>query len=160
LAASDVFHAAVQGADTVTDSPGLLRNEYMTMTDPIADLLTRIRNANRAGYDKADVPFSKVKESICQIMKEEGFIEGYRILEQEPGNVVRVYLRYGDDNKKILTNLQRVSKPGLRVYVDREHIPRVLGGIGVAILSTSRGMMTDAEARKRGIGGEVVCKVW
>jgi len=137
-----------------------LRNEYMTMTDPIADLLTRIRNANRAGYDKADVPFSKVKESICRILKEEGFIEGYRVLEQEPGNVVRVYLKYGDDNEKFLTNLQRVSRPGLRIYVDKEHIPRILGGIGVAILSTSHGMMTDAQARKRGIGGEVVCKVW
>jgi len=132
----------------------------MTMTDPIADLLTRIRNANRAGYDKADVPFSKAKESICQILKDEGFIEGYRILEREPGSVVRVYLKYGDDKEKFLTDLQRVSKPGLRVYVDKEHIPRIYGGIGVAILSTSQGIMTDAEARKRCIGGEVVCKVW
>ncbi|UCE28065.1 MAG: 30S ribosomal protein S8 [Candidatus Coatesbacteria bacterium] len=132
----------------------------MTMTDPIADLLTRIRNANRAGYDKTDVPFSTMKESLCQILKEEGFIEGYRVLEQEPGDVVRIYLKYGEDKEKFLTDLQRVSRPGLRVYVDKEQIPRVLGGIGVAIISTSQGMMTDAEARKRGIGGEVICKVW
>jgi small subunit ribosomal protein S8 len=132
----------------------------MTMTDPIADLLTRIRNANRAGYEKTDIPFSNVKESICRILKEEGFIEDYRVFEQEPSNVVRVYLKYGTDNEKFLTDLQRVSKPGLRVYVNREDIPRILGGIGVAILSTSQGMMTDAEARKRGVGGEVVCKVW
>lgn len=132
----------------------------MTMTDPIADLLTRIRNANRAGYEKADSPHSTVKESICGILKEEGYIQDYRVIEQEPGKLIRVYLKYGQDNEKFLTDLQRVSRPGLRIYVDREHVPRVLDGIGVAILSTSQGMMTDGEARKRGIGGEVMCKVW
>ncbi len=132
----------------------------MTMTDPIADLLTRIRNVNRAGYEKADIPYSKVKDAICRILKQEGFIENYRIIEQDPGSVIRVRLRYGPDNEKFLTDLQRVSKPGLRVYVDREHIPRILGGIGIAILSTSQGIITDAEARRRRIGGEVICKVW
>lgn len=130
------------------------------MTDPIADFLTRIRNANRAGHERTRVPYSKMKEAICRILKDEGFITDFRVTEDGPGKSLWVYLRYGPDKKKYLTDLKRVSRPGLRVYVTSDKVPRVLRGIGIAILSTSDGVMTDAEARKRRVGGEVLCEVW
>jgi small subunit ribosomal protein S8 len=125
----------------------------MTMTDPIADLLTRVRNANRAGHEKVDIPHSNIKENIVAILKREGFINNYRVIEDKPVSLIRVYMRYGDNRKKYLTDLQRVSRPGLRQYVDKDHIPKVMGGIGMAILSTSHGIITDYEARHQGVGG-------
>jgi len=132
----------------------------MTMTDPIADLITRIRNANRAGHDKTDIPMAKGKEAIVAILQREGFITNYRIIEEKPVSIIRVYLRYGEDKKRYLTNIQRISKPGLRHYVDKDNVPKVMGGIGIAILTTSQGVMADYEARRKGVGGEVLCEVW
>lgn len=132
----------------------------MTMTDPIADLITRIRNANRAGHEKTDIPMSRTKESIVQILKREGFINNYRVIEEKPVSIIRVYLRYGEDKKSYLTGIKRISRPGLRHYVDRSNVPKVMGGIGIAILTTSQGVMADYEARRKGIGGEVLCEVW
>lgn len=132
----------------------------MTMTDPIADLITRIRNANRAGHEKTDIPLSKTKESIVAILKREGFINNYRVIEEKPVSIIRVYLRYGEDRKRYLTGIKRISSPGLRHYVDKDNVPKVIGGIGIAILTTSQGVMADHEARRKGIGGEVICEVW
>ncbi len=132
----------------------------MTMTDPIADLITRIRNANRAGHEKTDIPLSKTKESIVAILKREGFINNYRVIEEKPVSIIRVYLRYGEDRKRYLTGITRISSPGLRHYVDKDNVPKVIGGIGIAILTTSQGVMVDYEARRKGIGGEVLCEVW
>jgi small subunit ribosomal protein S8 len=132
----------------------------MTMTDPIADLITRIRNANRAGHENADIPLSKTKESIVSILKREGFIDDFRIIEGKPVSIIRVYLRYGEDKKRFLTDIQRISTPGLRHYVNKDNVPIVMGGIGIAILTTSQGIMVDYEARRKGVGGEVLCEVW
>ncbi len=131
------------------------------MNDPIADLLTRVRNASRAEHEKVDIPSSKLKVRIAEILKAEGFVKNYRLLE-EPGKfpVLRVYLKYGSGNEQVISGLVRVSKPGRRVYVTKDRIPSILGGMGVAIVSTSRGVMTDREVRKQQLGGEVLAYVW
>jgi small subunit ribosomal protein S8 len=132
------------------------------MTDPIADLLTRIRNASRAEHEKLDIPASRLKVRIAEILKAEGFIKNFRIIEEpgRPGSVLRVYLKYGAGNEQVISGIVRVSKPGRRVYVGKDRIPSILGGMGVAILSTSRGVMTDREIRKQQLGGEVLAYVW
>ena len=131
------------------------------MTDPIADMLTRIRNANTAKHDKVDVPSSKMKLAIAKILLDEGYIKSYELVENGKFNDIRITLKYGaSKNEKIISGLQRISKPGLRVYANKEELPKVLGGLGVAIISTNKGVITDKEARKLGVGGEVLCFVW
>ena len=130
------------------------------MTDPIADMLTRIRNANMVRHSSVDIPASKLKRSMAQIMKEEGFIKDYEYLEDNKQGIVRIYLKYGPDSRRAITGLKRISKPGLRVYANKDELPRVLGGLGVAIISTSKGVMSDREAREAGCGGEVTCYIW
>ena len=133
----------------------------MTMSDPIADMLTRIRNANTAKHDTVDVPASKMKLAIVQILLDEGYIKKYDIIEDGEFKTIRIALKYGEDkNDKIITGLKRISKPGLRVYANREELPKVLGGLGVAIISTNQGVITDREARKLNVGGEVLAFVW
>jgi small subunit ribosomal protein S8 len=129
-------------------------------TDPIADLLTRIRNANYANHETVEVAGSKIKLEIVKILQQEGFISGYEIVPDPKQDRIKIFLRYGPKREKVITNLKRISKPGLRVYVRRDRIPRVLRGLGIAILSTSRGVMTDKQARRIGVGGEVLCYVW
>lgn len=131
------------------------------MTDPIADMLTRIRNANTAKHDTVDVPSSKMKLAIAKILLDEGYIKSYELVEDGKFNDIRITLKYGaSKNEKIISGLQRISKPGLRVYANKEELPKVLGGLGVAIISTNKGVITDKEARKLGVGGEVLCFVW
>ena len=131
------------------------------MTDPIADMLTRIRNANTAKHDTVDVPSSKMKLAIAKILLDEGYIKSYELVENGKFNDIRITLKYGaSKNEKIISGLQRISKPGLRVYAGKEDLPRVLGGLGTAIISTNQGVVTDKEARKLGVGGEVLCFVW
>ncbi len=130
------------------------------MSDPIADLLTRIRNASRAEHEKVDIPASKLKVKITELLKDEGFIKNYRLIEDTKQGVLRVYLKYGAGNEKMISGLVRVSRPGRRVYVGKDEIPSILGGMGVAILSTSRGVMTDRESRRQQLGGEVLAYVW
>lgn len=133
----------------------------MTMSDPIADMLTRIRNANTAKHDTVDIPASKMKVSIANILVNEGYIAKYDIVKDGNFDVIRATLKYGaDKNEKIITGLKRISKPGLRIYVGREELPKVLGGLGIAILSTNKGVITDKEARKLQVGGEVLAFVW
>ena len=131
------------------------------MTDPIADMLTRIRNANTAKHDTVDVPSSEMKLAIAKILLDEGYIKSYELVENGKFNDIRITLKYGaSKNEKIISGLQRISKPGLRVYANKEELPKVLGGLGVAIISTNKGVITDKEARKLGVGGEVLCFVW
>src|SRR5712691_2700322 len=130
------------------------------LTDPVADMLTRIRNANRAMHDKAAMPTSRLKEQIARILKEEGYIRDYRVEKGESFDTLVVDLKFGRNRERVLTGLKRVSKPGRRVYARSERLPRVLGGMGVAILSTSSGLVTARTAQERGIGGEVVCFIW
>ena len=133
----------------------------MTMNDPIADMLTRIRNANTAKHDTVDIPASKMKISIAEILFAEGYITKYEIIEDGNFKVIRITLKYGKDkNEKIITGLKRISKPGLRVYAGKEDIPKVLGGLGIAILSTNQGVVTESYARKLAVGGEVLAYVW
>ena len=133
----------------------------MTMSDPIADMLTRIRNANPAKHDTVDVPASKMKLAIANILLDEGYIAKYDLVEDGHFQTIHITLKYGaDKNEKVITGLKRISKPGLRVYANTEDIPRVLGGLGTAIISTNKGVVTDKEARKLGVGGEVLCFVW
>lgn len=132
----------------------------MTMTDPIADMLTRIRNANIARHHQVLVPSSKVKVAIARILKEEGFIQHYEVTRDRPQPMIRIRLKYADNRRPVLMNLRRVSKPGCRVYAKKEDIPRVLSGLGIAILSTPKGVMTGKKARRLGIVGEVLCYVW
>lgn len=132
----------------------------MTMTDPIADMLTRIRNANTALHSTVEVPASKIKTAIAQILHEEGFINGYEVIDDNKQGIIRIKLRYNDGKRRVITGLKRISKPGLRVYAKKEEIPRVLGGLGVAIISTSQGVMVDKKARAAGLGGEVLCYIW
>ncbi|HQU26828.1 MAG TPA: 30S ribosomal protein S8 [Acidimicrobiales bacterium] len=134
----------------------------MTMTDPIADMLTRIRNANSATFDSVAMPSSKLKESLAELLKREGFIADYRVTVNtgKPGSTLEISLKYTDDRKKSIMGLKRVSKPGLRVYTKCDQMPKVLGGVGVAVVSTSHGLMTDREARRARLGGEVLCYVW
>ena len=133
----------------------------MTMSDPIADMLTRIRNANTAKHDTVDVPASKMKLAIANILVDEGYIAKYDLVEDGAFKTIHITLKYGvDKNEKVISGIKRISKPGLRVYANTEDIPRVLGGLGIAILSTNKGVVTDKEARKLGVGGEVLCFVW
>ncbi|MFA7412393.1 MAG: 30S ribosomal protein S8 [Tissierellaceae bacterium] len=130
------------------------------MTDPIADMLTRIRNGNNAKHDSVDIPASNIKKEIAQILLNEGYIKGYDVIEDGKQGIIRVDLKYGSYSEKVLSGIKRISKPGLRVYVKSDEVPRVLGGLGIAILSTSHGIMTYKVARKEGVGGEVICYVW
>ena len=133
----------------------------MTMSDPIADMLTRIRNANTAKHDTVDIPSSKMKLAIADILVKEGYIAKYELIEDGSFKTIRVTLKYGaDKNEKIITGLKRISKPGLRVYAGAEELPKVLGGLGVAIISTNEGVMTDKEARQKNVGGEVLAFLW
>jgi len=132
----------------------------MSMTDPIADMLTRIRNAARAGHRKVDIPASQVKTEIARILRDNYFIDGYQQIEDSRQGILRVYLRYTDDEEPVFREIARHSRPGLRRYVKADQIPRVKNGLGIAILSTSSGVMTDREARRRNVGGEVLCTVW
>ncbi len=129
-------------------------------SDPIADMLTRIRNANEAYKEVVNVPASNIKKGIAEIMDEEGFVDDVKLIERHPQNDIRLYLKYGKNDEKVITGLKRISKPGLRVYVDKDEIPEVLGGLGVAIISTSHGVLSDKDARRKGVGGEVLCYVW
>jgi small subunit ribosomal protein S8 len=130
------------------------------MTDPIADMLTRIRNSNTARHDRVDVPGSKIKRSIADILKREGYIRDYAWIDDGRQGVIRVYLKYGPTRESVINGLKRISKPGLRVYAKKEDIPRVLGGLGIAILSTPDGIVSDREARTKGVGGEIICYIW
>jgi len=130
------------------------------MTDPIADMLTRIRNANMAGHGNVQVPASKIKESIANILKAEGYIKDFEVVSSTTQGSLKLYLKYGQNARSVITGLKRISKPGLRVYAGKDEIPKVLNGLGVAIISTSRGIMTDKKARIEGLGGEVICYVW
>jgi small subunit ribosomal protein S8 len=132
----------------------------MAVTDPIADMLTRIRNANLARHEHVAIPASKLKLEIAKVLKVQGYIQKYDLVDDKRQGQIRIHLRYGQGGDPIIAGIRRVSRPGLRVYVDMERIPRVLGGLGVAVLSTSRGVLTDREARRRGVGGEVLCYVW
>ncbi len=132
----------------------------MTVSDPIADMLTRIRNALMAGHDSVLMPSSKLKLSIAKILKAEGFINDYEVLKEKSYKVIKIHLRYLDRNQPVIAGLERISKPGLRVYVQRKEITRVHGGAGIAIISTAKGMMTGHKAWKQGIGGEILCYVW
>ena len=133
----------------------------MTMSDPIADMLTRIRNANVAKHDIVEVPASKMKKAISEILLSEGYIKGYEVKEDGIKSTIRMTLKYGKDkNQKVISGLKKISKPGLRVYADTENLPKVLGGLGTAIISTSKGVITDKEARKLGVGGEVIAFIW
>ncbi len=132
----------------------------MMVTDPIADMLTRIRNANMVRHKSVDIPASNTKKRLAEILLEEGFIKSVEILDGEHQDIIRVELKYGEDKERVITGLKRISKPGLRVYAKKNEIPKVLGGLGIAIVSTSSGIVTDKEARKLGVGGEVMCYVW
>jgi small subunit ribosomal protein S8 len=132
----------------------------MSMTDPIADMLTRIRNAGHARFDKVDIPASRMKISLARILKDEGFIKNYKVIKDNRQGILRVYLKYGDQQKSLIQGLRRVSKPGRRVYAGTEELPRVQGGLGVAVISTSKGVVTDRQARKLQVGGEVLCEIW
>jgi len=132
----------------------------MVMSDPIADMLTRIRNANIVRHETVEVPASKMKKEIAEILKREGFIRDAEYVEDNKQGIIRLFLKYGPNNERVITGLKRISKPGLRVYAKSQEIPRVLGGLGIAIISTSKGVMTDKEARQAKTGGEVICYVW
>jgi small subunit ribosomal protein S8 len=132
----------------------------MSFTDPVADLLTRIRNAINARQQKLDVPASKLKMEIARILKEEGYLANYKATEENGRKLLRLYIKYGSNNDAAITNLARVSRPGCRVYVGHNEIPRVLGGLGISILTTPKGVMTGRQARKSGVGGEILCEVW
>lgn len=132
----------------------------MSMTDPIADLLTRIRNANQAQLERVDIPASRLKVELAKILKAEGFIRGYKLIDDSKQGILRVYLKFGPGNERVIQGIKRVSRPGLRIYRKAAQIPRVFSGMGVAILSTSQGLMTGKAARERSVGGEVLCYVW
>ena len=132
----------------------------MTMTDPVADMLTRIRNANQAGHQVVEIPASKMKKSIASILKEEGYIENYEFIEDDKQGVIKIELKYAPGKTRVISELRRISKPGLKVYVKADDVPRVLGGLGIAIISTSKGVISDKDARRIGVGGEVICYVW
>ena len=132
----------------------------MSMTDPIADLLTRIRNANLAHHEVVEIPASKIKKSIAEILKSEGFIRDVEYIEDNKQGVIRVFLKYGEDRNRVITGIKRISKPGLRKYAKSDSLPKVLNGLGIAIISTSVGVITDKEARSKQIGGEILAYVW
>jgi len=130
------------------------------MTDPVADMLTRIRNANTVGHATVDIPASKMKKSIAEILVKEGYIKGFNIIDDGKQGIIRVQMKYGADKERVISGLKKISKPGLKVYAKSDEVPKVLGGLGVAIISTSNGIVSDKEARKLGVGGEVICYVW
>ena len=132
----------------------------MVMTDPIADMLTRIRNALVAKHESIEVPASNIKAAIAEILREEGFINDYTRIEDGKQGILKIELKYGPNGERVISGLKRISKPGLRVYVRKDQVPKVLGGLGIAILSTSKGVITDKKARQEGVGGEVLCYVW
>ncbi|EXX88969.1 30S ribosomal protein S8 [Paenibacillus darwinianus] len=132
----------------------------MVMSDPVADMLTRIRNANTVRHETVELPASKIKKQIAEILKSEGFIRDAEYIEDSKQGMIRIFLKYGPNNERVITGLKRISKPGLRVYTKSTEVPRVLGGLGIAIISTSKGIMTDKAARQAKAGGEVVCYVW
>ena len=132
----------------------------MVMTDPIADMLTRIRNGIIAKHETVDIPASNIKRESARILLEEGYIKGYDVIEDGKQGLIRVALKYGKDGQKVILGLKRISKPGLRVYADKNTVPKVLNGLGISIISTSKGILTDKQARELGVGGEVVCYVW
>lgn len=132
----------------------------MNLTDPVADFLTRIRNSIRARHQKLDIPASKLKAEIARILKDEGYIANYKATEENGQKVIRVYLKYGTNNEAAIRDLQRVSRPGCRVYVGRDEIRRVQGGLGISIMTTPKGVMTGRQARREGVGGEILCEVW
>ena len=132
----------------------------MVMTDPIADMLTRIRNANMVRHEKLEVPASKIKKEIAEILKSEGFVRDFELIEDNKQGIIRIFLKYGANNERVITGLKRISKPGLRVYAKTGEVPRVLNGLGIAIVSTSHGVLTDKEARAKQVGGEVLAYVW
>ena len=132
----------------------------MTMTDPIADMLTRIRNANVVKHETVDVPASNMKKELSRILLEEGFIRGYDVIEDGKQGIIRIQIKYGQPGERVISGLKRISKPGMRVYADKHEVPRVLNGLGISIISTSKGILTDRQARKENVGGEVICYVW
>jgi small subunit ribosomal protein S8 len=132
----------------------------MLVTDPIADMLTRIRNANQMKYNEVEVPTSNLKTQIADILKNEGYIVGYKIVKKDTGSIMLVELKYGSKKERVISGLKRISKPGLRVYAKKEEVPTVLNGLGIAIISTSKGLMVDREARKQNLGGEVLAYIW
>ena len=132
----------------------------MTMTDPVADMLTIIRKSNMAGQASGEIPASKLKKNIAEILLKEGYIKSFEIVEGDVQNTIKIQMKYAGDKTRVITGIQRVSKPGLKVYVKADEVPKVLGGLGIAIISTSNGLITDKEARKLNVGGEVICYVW
>ena len=132
----------------------------MVMTDPIADYLTRIRNANMVKHESLEIPASNIKKSMTEILKNEGFIKDYEVIEDNKQGVLRIFLKYGKDQQRVISGLKRISRPGLRSYVDSDNVPKVLNGLGIAILSTSKGVITDKEARAQHVGGEVIAYIW
>ena len=132
----------------------------MTMTDPIADMLTRIRNANTVKHETVDVPASNIKKELARILLEEGFVRGYDVIEDGKQGIIRIQLKYGQSGERVISGLKRISKPGMRVYAASHEVPRVLNGLGISVISTSKGILTDKQARKENVGGEVICYVW
>ncbi|MBK3496574.1 30S ribosomal protein S8 [Viridibacillus sp. YIM B01967] len=132
----------------------------MTMTDPIADMLTRIRNANMVRHEKLEVPASNIKKEIAEILKREGFVRDVEYVEDDKQGIIRIFLKYGQNNERVITGLKRISKPGLRVYAKTNEVPKVLNGLGIALVSTSNGLLTDKEARAKQVGGEILAYVW
>ena len=132
----------------------------MTMTDPIADMLTRIRNANTVGHETVEIPASNMKKAIAGILKEEGYIEDFEVIDDNKQGMIKVTMKYGANKERVISGIKKISKPGLKVYAKACDVPRVLGGLGIAIISTSKGVISDKEARKLGVGGEVICYVW
>ncbi|MCL1790145.1 MAG: 30S ribosomal protein S8 [Peptococcaceae bacterium] len=132
----------------------------MSMSDPIADFLTRIRNAGTVYHDKVEVPASTVKKALADLMKKEGFIKDYEVIEDNKQGVLKIYLKYGPNRERVISGLKRISRPGLRIYAKKDQLPKVLGGLGIAVISTSKGIMPDRQARREGLGGEVICYIW
>ena len=132
----------------------------MTMTDPIADMLTRIRNANTVGHETVEIPASTMKKAIAEILKEEGYITDFEVIDDNKQGIIKVTMKYGANKERVISGIKKISKPGLKVYAKAGEVPKVLGGLGIAIVSTSKGIVSDKEARKLGVGGEVICYVW
>ena len=132
----------------------------MTMTDPIADMLTRIRNANTVGHETVEIPASKMKKAIAEILKEEGYITDFDVIEDDKQGMIKVTMKYGANKERVISGIKKISKPGLRVYARHDKLPRVLNGLGIAIISTSKGIITDAQARREAVGGEVIAYIW
>lgn len=132
----------------------------MTMTDPIADMLTRVRNANTVKHETVDIPASNIKKEMARILLEEGYVNGYDVVEDGKQGLIRLQMKYSREGERVITGLRRISKPGMRVYADKNNVPKVLNGLGISIISTSNGILTDKQARKQGVGGEVLCYVW